>query len=50
MRATAAAAVGPGGEGEGGVMDWVEIQIVNKRRKNRRQSPNILNKALTKEY
>ena len=44
MTATAAAADGPG---EGGI-DWVVIYI-RKKRKNRRQSTNILNK-FPKDY
>ena len=35
--------------GAGGVVvDWVGIEIGKKRNKNTRQSPNILNKALTR--
>ena len=42
-------AEGPGGRGGGGI-NWVGIYIGKKKRKNRRQSPNILNKAPTKAY
>ena len=36
--------------GAGGGLDWVGIQMGKKKGRNRRQSPNILNKAPAKAY